>query len=446
MKGFDSKQYAERIKRRAVLLYKYCTVGVWNETKSNWKINFIKTINLSARSFLDKNLQEMTCALTYRTMLAIVPVLAMLFAIGRGFGFQNLIKSELFRFMPAQNEALTKGMSFVDAYLSHTSEGLFVGIGIIFLLWTLIMLISNVEDSFNKIWGIRVGRNFYRKITDYTSIFLLLPILMICSSGLSIFMSTSVQSRVPFFLSPITSWLLSFAPWVLTWFFFTGAFMLIPNTKVKFKYAFLSGVLCGTVFQLIQMLFVTGQIYVSQYNAIYGSFAFLPLLLIWVQLSWLICLSGVVLTYSSQNIFRFNFSDNIDEISRNYLDEITVVILAIIVKRFEEQKSPYTKSMISRNYSIPIRLVGQVVDKLVDAELVSTVVGTEDRILSYQPAFDIQQMSVGMVYERMQTMGKSNFIPEFHARFGDALNAIKMKIDSSVEATNDMLVKDIIKL
>jgi membrane protein len=215
---------------------------------------------------------------------------------------------------------------------------------------------------------------------------------------------------------------------------------------VKFKYAFLSGVLCGTVFQLIQMLFVTGQIYVSQYNAIYGSFAFLPLLLIWVQLSWLICLSGVVLTYSSQNIFRFNFSDNIDEISRNYLDEITVVILAIIVKRFEEQKSPYTKSMISRNYSIPIRLVGQVVDKLVDAELVSTVVGTEDRILSYQPAFDIQQMSVGMVYERMQTMGKSNFIPEFHARFGDALNAIKMKIDSSVEATNDMLVKDIIKL
>lgn len=222
--------------------------------------------------------------------------------------------------------------------------------------------------------------------------------------------------------------------------------MLIPNTKVKFKYAFLSGVLCGTVFQLIQMLFVTGQIYVSQYNAIYGSFAFLPLLLIWVQLSWLICLSGVVLTYSSQNIFRFNFSDNIDEISRNYLDEITVVILAIIVKRFEEQKSPYTKSMISRNYSIPIRLVGQVVDKLVDAELVSTVVGAEDRILSYQPAFDIQQMSVGMVYERMQTMGKSNFIPEFHARFGDALKAIKMKIDSSVEATNDMLVKDIIKL
>ena len=160
---------------------KYCIHDVWDDSRSVWSVRTVKIINLSIRSFLDRDLQMRSCALTYNTVLAVVPALAMLFAIARGFGFQNLLQSELFRYFPAQRQALETALSYVDNYLAQASQGIFIGIGLIFLLWTLISLMSNVEDTFNHVWGVSTKRSLQRKFTDYTALFLLLPLLMICS-------------------------------------------------------------------------------------------------------------------------------------------------------------------------------------------------------------------------------------------------------------------------
>ena len=270
-----------------------------------------------------------------------MPALALLFAIGRGFGFQNLLQTQLFSSFPAQAEALKTAFTFVDSYLAQSSEGIFVGIGIVFLLWTLISLISSVEDSFNRIWGIEHGRSFWRKITDYTAICLILPVLMICSSGITLLMSTTIQKVLPFdFLSPLVSTLLDFSSVILVWFFFAGSYMLIPNTKVKFKNALIAGIIAGTSFVILQWLFLSGQIYVTRYNAIYGSFSFLPLLLIWLQLVWLITLSGAVYCYSSQNIFQFSFSNEIEKISEDYRWRILLAVTTIIIRRFVKGMKP----------------------------------------------------------------------------------------------------------
>ena len=119
---------------------RYCISGVWNDTRKLWSVQTLKVINLSVRAFMDRDLQTQACALTYRTVLAIVPALAMLFAIARGFGFQNLLQSELFRYFPAQRKALESALTYVDNYLSQASQGIFVGIGLVFLLWTLVSL------------------------------------------------------------------------------------------------------------------------------------------------------------------------------------------------------------------------------------------------------------------------------------------------------------------
>ena len=245
--------HAIKLKRKSQRAVRYCSTGVWQEEKKSWWVNVIKTLNLTVRSFTNKQLQQRAGSLTYHTVLAVVPGLAMLFAIGRGFGFQNLLQSELFKFFPAQQEALKEAFGFVDSYLSQASEGLFVGIGIVVLLWTLISLMGNVEDAFNYVWNVRKGRNFYRKITVYTTLFVLLPILMICSAGISIFMSNAVQDMVRIqFLSPFLLKLLDYMPLLISWLIFTAAFWLIPNTKVKFKYALISGFVCGTAFYLLQ--------------------------------------------------------------------------------------------------------------------------------------------------------------------------------------------------
>lgn len=426
-----------KLRRYGIRLWWYWTGGVWNETRSNWYVNFAKTVNLSVRSILDTNLQQKAAALTFNTMLALVPTLAMIFAIGRGFGFQNLIESEIFNFVPVQREELSNVFTFVDSYLAQSSEGIFVGVGILFLLWTLISLLSNVEDAFNHIWGINKKRNFYRKVTDYIAIFFIIPILIVCTNGIKLFVLTMSSDT---FLSPVVEALLDIAPTVLTWLSFTLTFMLIPYTKVKLKYALISGFLCAIVFQLLQWLMVSGQIYVSKYNAIYGSFAFLPLLLIWIYLSWQVCLAGVVLTYSSQNIFRFNFRDNINEISQRYMTDVTIVILTIVAKRFCQQRPPYTKLDITEKYNIPIRLVGAVVDHLVDVKLLSSVIGKDDREVAYQPAFDLEHLTLRSAKERLRNWGKSGFIPSLQIKFEPTMRIIHKSYETTAD---DILIKNL---
>ncbi len=426
-----------RLRRYGIRLWWYWTGGVWNDTRSNWRIDLAKTINLSVRSILDTNLQQKAAALTFNTMLALVPTLAMIFAIGRGFGFQNIVESEIFNFIPVQRDELTNVFTFVDSYLAQSSEGIFVGVGILFLLWTLISLLSNVEDAFNHIWGINKKRNFYRKVTDYIAIFFIIPILIICTNGIKLFVLTMSSDT---FLSPIVEMSLDIAPTLLTWMSFTLTFVLIPYTKVKVKYALISGFLCAIIFQLLQWLMVSGQIYVSKYNAIYGSFAFLPILLIWIYMSWLVCLSGVVLTYSSQNIFRFNFRDNINEISQRYMTDVTIVVLTIIAKRFSQQKSPYTKLDITEKYNIPIRLVGAVIDHLVDVKLLSGVVGKDDRETAYQPAFDLEHLTLRSAKERLRNSGKSGFIPALQIKFEPTMRIIHKSYETQAD---DILIKNL---
>lgn len=431
--------------QRSRVIWEYCSNGVWNDTRSNWKVDTIKTINLAVKSFMNTKLQNQASSLTYNTLLAVVPALAILFAIGRGFGFQNLLTSQLFNSLPSQKKALETAIGFVDQYLAQASQGIFVGVGLVVLLWTLISLMSNIESTFNLIWGVSSDRSMMRKVIDYTAILFLLPILMICSSGLSLVMSATMLDNTIFkIFSPALKIVLDFAPFLLCWLSFTGMYMLFPNTKVKFKYALLSGILAGTGFQILQYLFVSGQLYVSKYNAIYGSFAFLPLLLLWMQLTWTITLSGVVLCYSSQNIFQFSFNNDINAISADYKRKISMVIMAIVAQRFEKQYPPLRISDFAGLYHMPARLVSDVVNELVQAGLLSEVyLGKNNEELAYQPAIDIHLLSLGFVMKKIDTAGATQFIPKFNEEFAPLLKIVDEISKKAIQEKSDILLIDI---
>ncbi|WP_278436463.1 YihY/virulence factor BrkB family protein [Muribaculum intestinale] len=421
----------------------YCTTGVWSDTRRSWRINTIKTINLTVRSFLNTDLQNRASALTYNTLLAIVPALALLFAIGRGFGFENLLQTQLFQALPSQKHALEAGIEFVSGYMQQASQGLFVGVGIVVLLWTMISLMSNIEDTFNTVWGVTHARSFGRKVIDYTAIMFLLPILMICSSGISVMASYAlVDNPRLHFITPALKVALDVAPFVLTWMSFTGMYLAFPNTKVRFKNAFLSGIFAGTAFQILQYLFLSGQIYVSKYNAIYGSFAFLPLLLIWLQLVWTITLAGAVLCYSSQNIFQFNFSNDISTISLDYKRQIAVVIMAITVKRFDDGRPPLTVTDFAANYHMPSRLITQLIDEMVMARLLSPVAVGED-IYAYQPATDPGKVTLGYVLGKLNSQGANGFIPGFQKEFADIIKVITDNTLRTIDMCDKILLRDL---
>lgn len=439
----DKKGFFSKIGARLSRAWEFASGGVWLSPKNTFKVRLVKTINLTVTSFLDRDLQTRAASLTFNTLLALVPALALIFAIGRGFGLQDLLSDQLFTYFPAQKEAIAASIKFVDSYLAQSSQGLFVGIGIVVLLYTLISLLSSIEESFNYIWGIKKDRSLYQKFTDYIAICLLIPILMICAAGVSIFLSTVIQSNVHIpFLTPIVNILLELFPLVLVWLAFTLSFLLVPNTKVKFKYAAVSGAISAVAFQILELLFLNGQIYVTKYNAIYGSFAFLPLLLVWLQFSWLILLSGGTLTYSLQNVFSYNYLTNSSFVSQDYLRKVAIVVGCVIVEKFEKEETPPTCNEISRIYHLPLRLVTSIVDQMHSLKVFNYVMLEDDHI-GVAPAIDVNSLSAGSYLSKMDEYGDSDFIPNFQDNYSEISEMVDGWEKSEWTAADNVLLKDI---
>ncbi|MCI9607908.1 MAG: YihY family inner membrane protein [Muribaculaceae bacterium] len=418
--------------------FAYCSEGVWRDTRKSWRVNAVKIANLSVKGFLSSDLQTQACAMTFRMLLAVVPALALILAIATGFGFQNLLKEELYSYLPSQHTALEAAFNFVDSYLNQASEGMFVGVGIVFLLTTLISLLMSVEDVFNTIWHVE-GRSIWRKITDYIAILLVLPVLLICSAGLSLLMSTTLRSLFDIaFLRPAVDWLIDLGSLVFTALFFTGAYLLIPNTKVKFLNAFITGCCVAIAFQVLQWLFVTGQLYVTRYNAIYGSFSFLPLLLIWSQLVCLFTLIGALLCYASQNAAQYNFHIDVEKISMDYNRKVTLAVMALIAKRFAQGKEPLTASILSKKYQLPASLVTKIVLRLRDAKLVNFLEHPGDfGEHPLQPALDVSSLTCGEIIRRLQTLGSSGFIPDFETNFKAAEDVASQITDAMIDTADN---------
>lgn len=437
-----------RLTARIGRLWDYCSAGVWNDHRDLLKVNVVKTLNLTVRTFLSTDLQTKACGMTYRTLLAIVPVLALLFAIGRGFGFQTIVQNQLFNLVPSQRQALEVAIRFVDSALSQASEGIFVGVGIVFLLWTVVSLLDSVEETFNEVWGVTVDRSIFRKLTDYLAICIILPILMICAGGLQVMMSSTIQRIMPEAFSPLVEFALDCLSVVLTWLFFMGAYMLIPNVKVKWQNALMAGVLAGTAFQALQWLFLTGQLYVAKYNAIYGSFSFLPLMLIWMQLSWLITLAGALVCRASQDIALFSFERQSADISPRYRFEVEAAVLTVVTDRFARGLPPVTPSELSRTYRIPPRLLATLLVRLETGGLLARVLpagvpdDTDPAMLPIVPARDVDTYTIGAISTMLCTRGSSGFIPGFADDFRGVIAACDDFI-ADPAAHADTLLKDL---
>jgi membrane protein len=184
-----------------------------------------------------------------------------------------------------------------------------LGIGLLFMLWTVIMLISNIEKAFNDIWQVSTPRSIFRTITDYMAMFLLAPIIIVVTSGISIMMATFANGiGETLIVGPTLRFFLRLLPYIIMSGVFIALYVFMPNTKVKVSCAVVPGILAGVAMHLLQMFYIHSQIWVTGYNAIYGSFAALPLFMLWVQISWTICLFGAQLTYTNQNMNRFGIN------------------------------------------------------------------------------------------------------------------------------------------
>lgn len=402
-------------------------------------IHQLRVVVLAVRGFDEDKCMLRASALTFYSLLSIVPVMAMVFGIAKGFGFENRIEQELYAKFEGQEEIINRVIVFARNLLEKTSGGFIAGVGTALLLWSIIKVLGNIEKSFNHIWGIPKDRPWGRKVSDYLFFMFVSPLLLIMSSSITVFITsqvTAITEKITAIsaVAPLLLFGLRFLPFVVIWILFTFIYIFMPNTKVRFRSALVAGVAAGTLFQLAQWVYVTFQIGAAKYGAIYGSFAALPLFLVWLQTSWLIVLFGAEISFAHQNVQTYEFEQETYSVSHSFKMLLSLAVTRLLVKNFCRGEKPADATGICAALDIPIRLVRQILFELAEAQIICEVKKDEDKSICYLPARDVGTITISYVVGALQNHGSSS-IPVIESaelnRLRDALHNFENLIEKS---------------
>ena len=431
-------------------IVQFLTHDIWQSQRtqnSKWRKfanNSIRSIVLTVRGFLENDISTRANAMTYSMTFALVPILALDLAIAKGFGFEQLIADKLNESFLGSMGLVPTIMGFVERYLETTQGGAVLGVGLLVLLWSVYSFFRNIESSFNAIWQVKQSRSVFRQFATYIAILLLVPILIVVSSGLSVFLSSAL-SELPLFatMAPVRGFLIRLMPFVVCWLIFTWMYWAIPNTHVGGWACIIPGVMMGTLFQLLQMLTVYLVVFLSRTSIIYGAFAAIPLLLTWIQLSCLFILSGAELSFAIENNEDFDYHSELKHISRRYKDYVTLYITWLVVKRFENMQEPQSAREMAQENNLPTRLINQLLGRLVEVKVLREVhvEGREEK--TFMPAMDISKMTVGHVFNAIDQQGSELFIKnpsEQAGRFWERFVELRQQETDITQ----VLIKDIV--
>lgn len=371
----------------------------------------VRKLIFAIKFFTTKGVIDAASALTYSTMLSLVPICAVVFAIARGFGFTIYIEEWFRHLLSSQPQVAELIIGFVNSYLEHTKSGIILGIGLVFMLYTVVMLTRSVEQAFNAIWHAENRSNIMRTFTDYVAIFFLTPILIILMSGISMFVTTLLdQMGISELFGTVQQIFVDVIPFLLMWVVFVVLYTLMPNTRVKIGCTIIPAFLAALAMTLLQWFYIHAQMFISNYNAIYGSFAALPLFMLWVQFSWTICLFGAELCFTNQHIEDFTYADGASMMSNRYKTLLSLILVSKICRRFVNGSRPYSATALARETNIPLSVVRDLLNTLVKADVLSQNIGQKaGKDYTYQPAMSLDKMSVGVVLGRLEACGVCNF-------------------------------------
>ena len=411
-------------------------------------IKQLRIIILAIRGFDEDKCFVRASSLTFYTLLSIVPVVAMFFGVAKGFGFEKILERRLYANFRGQEEIIEKVITFSNSLLQQTQGGIIAGIGLAVLFWSALKVLNHIERSFNDIWEIKTGRSWGRKFSDYLAIMLISPILIIMSGSVTVFITTQVEQithRIALvgMFSPFISFMLKFLPYLLIWMLFTFLYVLMPNTKVQYKAGLIGCVVAGTLYQIAQATYISFQIGAARYNAIYGSFAALPLFLLWLQISWWIVLFGAELSFANQNVDTYEYEPDSLKVSSGFKKLLTLQVVHLLIKKFANGDATLTDSQISPRLKIPIRLLHHIVFDLVESGLVSEICTTSDKELAYQPARDINQLSIQSVLEALDRKGTENIPVADTAEYRALSDALKKFSEAMEHSPANKLLKNI---
>lgn len=406
-------------------------------------LRFLRVIIYTFKGFNEDRCQLSAAALTFLTLFSIVPVFAMAFGVAKGFGLENLLEEQLKTQIQGQEEVIDLIIGFSKKMLETTSGGLIAGIGIVILFFTVIRLLGNIEMSLNGIWGVKEHRSWVRKFSDYLSIMVVCPLLLIVASSINVFIVsqvTLITEKIALLgmFSGVIFYSLKLLPFLVLWVVFSFIYIVIPNTRVNVVSGFVGGVAAGTIYQIFQGVYIALQVGVASYSAVYGSFAALPLFLLWLQVSWLIMLFGSEISFAFQNVDTYELEPDCLNAS-DLFKKLTALRLAnIVTKSFVSGTAPISERAILMQVEVPMRLAKELLYRLVEAGVLVEIRNDSSKEISYILGKDPEILSVGYVLKSLENCGLMD-IPikesEEIQKLKQSLQAFEDQLDQSPMST-----------
>ncbi|MFP4477605.1 MAG: YihY/virulence factor BrkB family protein [Desulfatibacillaceae bacterium] len=370
----------------------------------------LRVMVLAVKGFYRDGCMARAAVLTFHMLLSVAPILAVLLGVAKGFGLEERIQTALYQEFPAQEEVLKHLLLIASRVLEQTRGGIVAGLGVAVLLWAVIRIWMQMEEAFNEIWRVPHGRSIPQRAVDYMAATVISPVLWLASTASAVYITATVRTVTEAYtavqpLGPVIITLLSWLPYAVIWILLSFVYIFIPNTRIRWSSGILAGVIAGTAYQLFQWVYIEFQIGVSRYNAVYGSFAALPLFLIWLNISWMIVLLGAELSYAFQNADNYEFEPNTRNMSHGLKMTLALWITHYVARAFDEGRDPPGSDEISRALDMPHVMADPLLNELVDAGvLIRAQHGKRDDI-RYHPARPLEKLTMLSIMESLEKRG-----------------------------------------
>ena len=400
MHGLEYENEETFMKNHILKIWQFMNDDIWdiNLKSINWfkkiAISFLRVLSLIWHGIHNHILLLHAAALTYISLMSMVPILALMFSISKGLGAQTALRDSIDSWLSSMPDQVQTFVETIFSYVDKTNFGVLGTFGLLFLLYASVSLLSSIEKTFNGIWGVQQSRKFFRKFMDYTSVIFIVPILIISATSVSASLQSDklmlfLQNHIGLFFQVYEKSIV-WTSRVIIWVAFTFLYLFMPNKKVKFIPCFIGGIFAGECWQLIQWIYIHFQLGIARYNAIYGVFAVIPIFLAWLYLVWIDILLGAEISYSIQNYSKPFYRKKKAKTNFATYEQIGIWICFEVMQQFSGARGSWSVNNFLEENDLNIDLVQPIIDQLIDHEILAQKQNSNE----YLPARDLSELTL----------------------------------------------------
>jgi membrane protein len=414
----DSTDLSTRVRGHWSRFRRFIERDLWlslpDQRGARWAYRLLRMGVLVVEGFVKSEVFTLAAALTYQVTFAMVPLLVVMLAVFKGFGGMSKLGNQVQEYLLKNMTPEAGGdiVGKIEKFIENVNATAIGVVGFAALLYTSLSLLTTIEKTFNKIWGIKTPRTLLRRFTVYWTFLTVSPLLLAASLSMTTFVTSNglyewLTAHVPFF-GTVT---LRLTPFVVAWIMFAGFYMFMPNTRVRPSAALIGGMVSGTVWEAMKTGYIWYNSHFLSTQKFYEALGAIPIFLLWVYLSWIVVLFGAEVAFAVQHVNTYRREIEQVRLSAADRDRLALIVTVSVVQSFITGELPPTGEQTAATLNATVRAVNEVLFELGKQGILREVALPGRKEPGFVPARDPGVMTARDVLSAVRTYGDGCPLP-----------------------------------